>query len=98
MSAVTWNNSRLAQKSIGKEVTALKRQPGKEIIIYGSGTIVSALTKLGLIDEYRMWVHPVVIGKGKPLFTRLHNLLNLELYNTKAFQNGVVILYYAIKK
>jgi dihydrofolate reductase len=94
---VTWNNSRLLSGNVAKEVIKLKQQPGKDMIIYGSGQLVASLTKLGLIDEYRIWVHPIVLGNGKPLFKELHQSLNLSLYKTQTFSSGVVILFYEVK-
>lgn len=94
---VSWNNSRLLKGNIEKEVTKLKQQPGKDMIIYGSGRLVSSLTQLRLIDEYRLWVHPVILGSGKPLFRELQQMLPLSLYKTETFSSGVVILYYALK-
>jgi dihydrofolate reductase len=98
MSTVSWNNSRLAKKDIGEEIDELKHRKGKDIIVYGSGKIVDALTKLGLVDEFRMWVHPVVIGCGKPLFKELTGTIKLELFKTETFSSGVVILFYRVKK
>ena len=98
MSTVNWNNSRLAKKDISVEVDELKHEPGKDMIIYGSGKIVTILTKLGLVDEFRMWVHPVVIGCGKPLFKDLQKALQLQLFKTETFRSGVVILFYEVKK
>lgn len=97
MSAVSWNNARLAKKDIAEEVDELKHKPGKDMIIYGSGKIVAALTRLGLVDEFRMWVHPVVIGSGKPLFKDLHKTLKLQLFKTETFGSGVVILFYEVR-
>jgi len=88
-----WNNSRLVKGNILNEISQLKQMPGKDIIIYGSGRIVSALAQLNLIDEYVLWVHPVILGEGRPLF-RLHSKRNLELIKTRTFKTGVVILYY----
>jgi len=89
-----WNNSRLVNGNIEDEITQLKQEPGKNIIIYGSGSIVAALMKLGLIDEYVLWVHPVVLGNGKSLFKVLYHKLTLKLLNAKTFSSGVVILHY----
>jgi dihydrofolate reductase len=97
MSTVTWNNARLARRAINEEVNELKQRQGKDMIVYGSGKIVAALTKLGLVDEFRMWVHPVVIGCGKPVFKGVSGELDLELYKTETFGTGVVILYYTVK-
>lgn len=97
MTAVSWNNARIAQRDIGEEVSELKHRDGKDMIVYGSGKIVAALTKLGLVDEFRMWVHPVVLGCGRPLFKELPETLDLSLIKTEIFSSGVVILYYALK-
>jgi dihydrofolate reductase len=97
MTTVTWNNARLAKRDLGEEVNELKHRKGKDMIIYGSGKIVAALTKLGLVDEFRMWVHPVVIGCGKPVFKGLPHILDLALYKTETFSSGVVILCYTVK-
>lgn len=94
----TWNNSRLAKQSIQKEVIALKQQPGKNMIIYGSGSIVSALTRLSLIDEYILWLHPVVLGKGKLLFGDAVIASGLRLIRSKTFGTGVIILNYRFER
>lgn len=91
-----WHNSVLARKNINRQVLQLKRKEGKNIIVYGSGKIATALIKLNLVDEYVLWVHPVVLGKGKPLFKSLHNDLQLKLLDTKIFGSGVVVLCYGI--
>ena len=98
LTAATWNNSKIVKSNIAKEVVKLKQQPGKDMIIYGSGQLVASLTKLGLIDEYRLWVHPIVLGGGKPLFKEVQQALNLSLYKTQTFSSGVVILFYEVKK
>lgn len=89
-----WNNSLVVKENIAEEVSRLKQQPGKDMVIFGSGTIVSALTKLGLIDLYRLIVNPVILGRGKPLFKGLDDKLKLKLLNAKAFGSGNVILEY----
>jgi len=98
MSTVAWNNSRLAKRDLGEEVDELKHRRGKDMIIYGSGKIVSALTNIRLIDEFRIWLHPVVLGSGKPLFKELTGNLKLHLSRTETFSTGVVILYYEVEK
>ncbi|WP_207514556.1 dihydrofolate reductase family protein [Longitalea luteola] len=97
MTSVSWHNARIAKRELGDEVTELKRREGKDMIVYGSGKIVTALTKLGLVDEFRMWVHPVVIGCGKPVFKELSGILNLQLVKTEIFSSGVVILFYQVR-
>jgi dihydrofolate reductase len=94
MESADWSNSRLVQDDISKEVQLLKQQPGKDMIIYGSGTIVSLLMRYGLIDEYALWVHPVVLGKGKPFFRKISDKQFLRLVNSTSFKSGVVLLYY----
>ncbi len=94
----TWHNTTIAKGNIIKEVTKLKQQPGNNMVILGSGEIVSALTHLRLIDEYRIIVCPVILGDGTPLFRGMHNRLNLLLTQTKALSNGSVILYYGVRK
>ena len=95
---VAWNNSRLAKGNLAEEVTKMKQQPGKDIVIFGSGNIVSQLTESGLIDEYRLVVNPVILGEGNPLFKGLHSKIDLKLLRTKTLNSGVVILYYAPEK
>jgi dihydrofolate reductase len=89
-----WKNSRLIKDNIAEEIQKMKRQPGKDMVILGSGSIVSAFTDLGLIDEYQLFVNPIVLGKGKPLFKELNDRHKLKLTNTKTFSNGVVLLHY----
>jgi dihydrofolate reductase len=89
-----WNNTRLVKERIAEEILKLKHQPGKDFVIFGSGSIVSTFTHLGLIDEYRIIVNPVVLGNGNPLFKNVNDKLNLKLLKTKTFRSGNVILYY----
>lgn len=94
MESARWNNSRLVKKNLRTEIAKLKQQKGKDMIIYGSGSLVSSLMQSGLIDEYELWVHPVLLGKGKSLFKGLHHTHTLKLLRTRAFDSGVIILYY----
>jgi dihydrofolate reductase len=66
------------------------------MMIFGSGTIVNQLTKLGLIDEYQLMVNPVALGKGKPLFKDITGKINLKLVKTKTFKSGIVLLQYQL--
>jgi dihydrofolate reductase len=72
----------------------MKQEPGKDMVIYGSASIVQALTNLGLIDEYQLLVHPVVLGSGKPLFQNIQDRVKLKLIQSRVFSSGVVGLYY----
>ncbi|GHO64052.1 hypothetical protein KSC_029440 [Ktedonobacter sp. SOSP1-52] len=89
-----WNNSRLVRDNIVEEIQALKQQPGKDMIIDGSARLIHSFTHLGLIDEYRLRVHPVVLGSGIPLFQGLKAQMTLKLVASHSFQSGVVILHY----
>jgi dihydrofolate reductase len=94
ITAPLWNNSRVVKGQLRHEILKLKQEDGKNIIIYGSGKLVSSLIGSGLIDEYVLWMHPVVLGKGKPLFTHVANKLDLQLVKLRQVRSGVVILHY----
>jgi len=94
LQSVTWNNTKLFKEVIPQEIEKLKNQEGSDIVIFGSGTIVQALTNLRLIDEYRIMINPVILGEGKPLFKNIDKQLKLKLLETKTFQSGNVLLYY----
>ncbi len=91
---VEWQNTRLVKDNIAEEIQKLKKQSGKDMVILGSGSIVSALAPLGVIDEYRIMVNPVVLGSGKSLFKGIKDRLNLELLKTRTFKSGNVLLFY----
>jgi len=91
---VKWNNSRLVKDNIAEEISKMKQQPGKDMVIFGSGSVVSTFMQHGLIDEYRIIVNPIVLGNGKPLFKGINGKQNLKLLKTKVLGSGVVILYY----
>jgi dihydrofolate reductase len=90
---VEWQSAKLANGEIEQEVLALKQQPGKDILVGSPGLIVS-LTKLNLIDEYQLCIHPVIVGSGLPLFKDIHDRIVLKLIKTKTFGGGAEILYY----
>jgi dihydrofolate reductase len=87
------HNSRLVRGNVGEEVARLKTQPGKDIDLGGAG-LASTLVKLGLIDEYRLFVHPVVLGGGTRYFPALDERINLTPVETRTFGSGVVYLRY----
>jgi len=89
-----WNNTRLIKDHIGEEISQLKGQPGKDLAIFGSGSLASYFTNLGLIDEYRIIVNPVILGDGHHLFKGVNDRLNLKLLKTRTFRSGNVLLYY----
>ena len=94
LSTVDWQNTRLIKADLAEELTQLKQQPGKDLIIFGSGKLTANFTQLGLIDEYRIIVAPVVLGSGHPLFMDLDQPLKLNLLRTRPFKSGNVLLYY----
>jgi dihydrofolate reductase len=89
-----WNNSRLIRVNIPEEVSRLKQQPGQDILVAGSGELVKALLQHDLIDEYRLMVHPVVLGSGKRLFPDGSDMKVLRLVDTRTFSSGIVMLSY----
>ncbi len=91
---VEWNNTRLAKGNIVEEISKLKQQSGKDLLLFGSADLASTLTNLGLIDEYRVMVNPVVLGSGNPLFKGIKDKLDLKLVSAKTFRNGNVLLCY----
>jgi dihydrofolate reductase len=91
LNEVKWKNSRLIKENIADEVSRLKQQSGRDILIYGSAALVQSLRKNDLIDEYQLLVYPVALGSGKRLFGG-HS--NLKLVGTKTFSSGVVALHY----
>ncbi len=95
---VEWSNTRLVKGDIEEEIKRMKQQPGKDMVILGSGSIVSELAQHGMIDEYRIMVNPVVLGSGTPLFNGIKDRLNLELLDTRTFKSGNVLLYYRQKQ
>lgn len=95
---VTWKNSKLYHEIDPEEVKRWKQYDGKDLVIFGSGTIVQQFTNLGFIDEYRLLVNPVILGKGKPMFANVEDQHKLKLTNTQTFGNGNVLLYYKTTK
>jgi dihydrofolate reductase len=89
-----WDNARLVKDHVAGEIAELKQLPGKNMVIYGSANLVQSFSRLGLIDEYHLLVHPLIMGGGKRLFVDMAQPLNLKLVRTEAFKNGVVVLYY----
>ncbi len=94
LETVEWHNSTLLHEINPDDIVALKQDAGKNIVIYGSASIVQALTDLGLIDEYQLLVHPVVLGGGKRLFKEGSDRTALRLVEAKTFDSGVVLLAY----
>ena len=92
-----WKNTVLAKGDLVEEITKLKEQDGKDIIVYGGATFISALIKHGLVDEFHLFINPVVIGSGLTIFNGLDKIQNLQLINSSAFVCGIVVLHYSLK-
>lgn len=90
---VDWKSAKLASQDLEKEVMELKQQSGKDVFVCSPSLIV-ACTKLNLIDEYQLCVHPIILGKGLPLFKNITDSINLKLLKTKLFGSGSIVLYY----
>jgi dihydrofolate reductase len=91
---VRWANATVVNTDLAEAVLALKREPGKDLVSFGGATLASSLAKLGLIDELRLFVNPIVVGSGKPLFLEFHERLRLQLLKTRRFKSGLMGLYY----
>jgi len=89
-----WSGSRRIDGDLDEEVRKLKAQPGRDLLLAGSGELFRALTRAGLIDVYRFVVHPVILGSGKRLFTDDTPKRDLKLIDTKTFSKGIVVLEY----
>ncbi|OGU01008.1 MAG: hypothetical protein A2W29_10810 [Gemmatimonadetes bacterium RBG_16_66_8] len=94
LDTVSWQNTTLVKDDIAGAVRRMKSEPGPGMAILGSGSIVSQLTQAGLIDEYQIVVHPVVLGQGMTMFAGIKTRLSLRLTKTRAFGNGSVVLWY----
>jgi dihydrofolate reductase len=93
LESVEGSNTRLARDSPAEEVARLKQQPGKDLAVGGAG-LASTLIKLGLVDEFRLFVSPVVLGGGTPYFPAMDERIDLELVETRTFGSRVVYVRY----
>jgi dihydrofolate reductase len=91
-----WDNTKLAKGDIADEINELKKQPGKDIIVYGGANFVSDLVRHNLIDEYHLFINPVIIGNGMTIF-KDQDRKNLELIKTIISSTGIVVLCYQPK-
>lgn len=94
LTEATWSGSRLIRGDVLEEVRRLKQLPGQDILLAGSGQLFNALMRNNLIDRYRFMVHPILLGKGAPLFAESTIRTTLTLVETKALQSGIVIMEY----
>lgn len=89
-----WENTTLASGDLTEEVMTLKKQTGKDLIVYGGATFVSSLIKANLIDEYHLFVNPVILGQGMPIFANINGKRPLKLIKSIAFDAQIVLMHY----
>jgi dihydrofolate reductase len=94
LNKVEWTNSTLINGDVVEEVAKLKREPGKELQVHGSGDLAQTLMRHDLVDEYRLWLYPVVLGNGRRLFKNGSAPAALKLVDTKTTSTGVVVHVY----
>jgi dihydrofolate reductase len=90
----SWNNTKLVKGDMTDEIRKMKKEPGEDMAILGSGSIVSQLAQHGVIDEYQIVVNPVALGKGRTMFDGIKERVHLNLIRTRTFGNGNVLLCY----
>ena len=93
-----WTNTDIATGDLKDEITKLKRQAGGDIIVYGGASFDSSLIKENLIDEFYLFINPVVIGNGKTIFKDLKEIHKFILIESTTFSSGIVLLHYEVKK
>ncbi len=98
MKEVKWKNSELAAADPITTVNQMKNEPGGDMVIFGGAALAAYFTKNNLVDEYRLKLEPVVLGKGKSLFKDVKDRVKLKLVTSKAFESGVTGLYYEVIK
>jgi dihydrofolate reductase len=94
LDAAEWNNSHLIKGDVPQAVAELKQQPGRDILLAGSGVLLRTLMQHDLVDEYRLMVHPIILGSGRRLFGDEGERKALRLVETRTFGSGVVVLRY----
>jgi dihydrofolate reductase len=94
LTKASWTNTKLVKGSPAAEMRKMKKEPGQDMVIFGSGSIVSQLAQEGLIDEYQIIVVPVILGKGRTMFDGIREQLSLKPTRTRTFGNGNVLLDY----
>ena len=90
LSEVSWNNARVSRAALADEIPALKREPGKDIVVFGGGRIAHSLIRERLVDEYRLTVHPVALGEGLSLMHGLPEPQRFELVSSTVYADGSV--------
>lgn len=89
-----WQNTRLIRENVAQEIQTLKEQPGNDLAVFGSADLLSFLMRMNLVDEHRVMVAPIVLGRGTPLFKNLEQTVKLSLVGTRLFKSGNILLTY----
>jgi dihydrofolate reductase len=89
-----WENTELAKSNLSEEINKLKNQSGKDLLVYGGSSFVSNLVKENLIDEFYLFLNPVALGRGIPIFDSLKEWQQLQLIKSKTFESGILLLHY----
>jgi dihydrofolate reductase len=92
----TLSNARIVCDDVANEILKLKKASGKDIVMFGSPTLTLSLLQENLIDDYWLFLNPILLGQGKNIFNGLRKILKLKLVESKAFASGVVCLHYAV--
>ena len=90
----SWNNARVASGDLTEEINLLKRESGKDILAHGGASFAQSLAKSGLVDEYQLLVHPVILGAGLPLVSAVTKPVYIKLVTTSLFKSGAVAHVY----
>ena len=98
LSGVDWHNTTIITDKVGEEISQLKRQPGKDIVIFGSPSLTQALAQLNLVDEYQLTISPVLLGNGMQFFAPLAAKQSLQLLSNQVFASGALGLHYQVAK
>jgi dihydrofolate reductase len=93
--ARSWSEARVMTGNLAESVSRLKEEAGKDIFVHGGASLARSLVKTGLVDEYQLLIHPVVLGRGRAIFTELEKPTDLKLVRSKAFGTGATALTYA---
>ena len=94
LGALEWSHCRLARAAVAEEIARLKREPGRDIYVTGGAQLSQSLSQRGLIDEYNLTIHPILLGSGMPLFGEMSEELALTLVGTIPFESGAIRLIY----
>ncbi|GAA0344272.1 hypothetical protein GCM10008967_38390 [Bacillus carboniphilus] len=92
------DNVKYINENIEEEIIKLKNKPGKDIWLYGGASLITTFINLGLVDEFRLSVHPIILGNGNPLFIDIKQRVHLKLFETNRFSSGVVQLCYHLNE